>query len=57
MRLGGSPFDLPPMDGVDQWASLRNRSPSRRNEILVNIDEVSKTASVIRGQYKLVVGK
>lgn len=54
---GGRPYDLPPdLDGVDQWTSLANDLPSRRSEILINIDERIKTAAIRQNNWKLVVG-
>lgn len=44
------------MDGVDQWSSLVNDEKSPRRQLLVNIDEREKTAALIVGDWKLVVG-
>lgn len=55
---GGRPYDLPPtLDGVDQWTSLANDLPSRRSEVLINIDERSRTAALRQNNWKLVIGK
>ncbi|KAJ1529683.1 hypothetical protein ONE63_006438 [Megalurothrips usitatus] len=54
---GGRPYDLPPdLDGVDQWTSLANDLPSRRSEILINIDERARNAAVRQNNWKLVIG-
>jgi arylsulfatase A-like enzyme len=44
------------LDGVDQWSSLVNDEKSPRHQLLVNIDEREKTAALIIGDWKLVVG-
>jgi arylsulfatase A-like enzyme len=44
------------LDGVDQWSSLVNDEKSPRSQLLVNIDEREKTAALIIGDWKLVLG-
>jgi arylsulfatase A-like enzyme len=44
------------LDGVDQWRSLVNDEMSPRRQLLVNIDEREKTAALIIGDWKLIVG-
>ncbi|PNF27139.1 hypothetical protein B7P43_G08558 [Cryptotermes secundus] len=44
------------LDGVDQWSSLVYDEKSPRRQVLVNIDEREKTAALIIGDWKLVVG-
>lgn len=59
---GGNPLDLfeiggaLPLDGVSQWSSLVTGSPSPRQSLLVNIDEVLKLEAAINGRHKLVKG-
>jgi arylsulfatase A-like enzyme len=44
------------LDGVDQWRSLVNDEKSPRRQLLVNIDEREKTAALIIGDWKILVG-
>lgn len=58
---GGNVNDLPNIDGVNQWPTISEGSPSERNEILLNIDEVLQTAAIRinskKHHWKLVVGR
>ncbi|XP_068081821.1 arylsulfatase B [Anabrus simplex] len=44
------------LDGVDQWESLVYNLVSRREEVLVNIDEKARNAAIRLHNWKLVVG-
>lgn len=58
---GGNANTLSNLDGVNQWDSIVNDTPSERNEVLLNINEVLQTASIRMNSrkynWKLVVGK
>lgn len=58
---GGSPENLPRLDGINQWSTLAVNVPSPRNEVLLNIDEVLKVAALRMDTpkyfWKLVLGK
>ena len=57
---GGNVQDLGPIDGVDQWNSLRTFSASSRKEMLYNTGKVpgSGTGSALRlGDMKLILGE
>ncbi|KDR13867.1 arylsulfatase B-like [Zootermopsis nevadensis] len=43
-------------DGVDQWNSISYNEASPRKQVLLNIDEVMKTAAIRDGDWKLVIG-
>lgn len=54
---GGNVSDLPEnLDGKDQWDSISNNKKSARNDLLLNIDEVKKTAAFRAGRWKLSFG-
>ncbi|XP_049270278.1 arylsulfatase I [Rhipicephalus sanguineus] len=53
---GGDVKRLGPLDGVDMWHSLVVGKPSPRTEILLNIDENTRTAALRHRDFKLVVG-
>ncbi|KAK6619653.1 hypothetical protein RUM43_012410 [Polyplax serrata] len=57
---GGNANTLSNLDGVNQWDSIVNDTPSERNEVLLNINEVLQTASIRMNSrkynWKLVVG-
>lgn len=56
--LGGNPGFLPrDLDGLDQWTSLTLNLPSQRSFVLLNIDEKQRYAAIIKGSWKLIVGK
>jgi arylsulfatase A-like enzyme len=44
------------LDGVDQWDALVHDRPSRREKVLLSIDEVRNVSGVRRGHWKLVSG-
>ncbi|XP_017769891.1 PREDICTED: arylsulfatase B-like [Nicrophorus vespilloides] len=46
----------PDLDGVDQWSSLQYDLPSPRNDILINIDEITRNAALRFYNWKLIVG-
>ncbi|XP_048514447.1 arylsulfatase B-like isoform X2 [Athalia rosae] len=54
---GGNVTDLGEIDGVNQWPALRDGSASRRNSLLLNIDEATKVAGGIFGKFKLLKGR
>lgn len=54
---GGNSSALPLLDGVDQWAALSQEHPSRRLEVLHNIDDIDKYAALRRGDWKYVTGE
>jgi arylsulfatase A-like enzyme len=45
------------LDGVDQWNSISNNETSPRKQVLLNIDEVMKTAAIRDGDWKLIIGE
>jgi arylsulfatase A-like enzyme len=55
---GGSPEDLSSanLDGVDQWTALVQDEPSRRHQVLLQLDEARGLVGVRRGNWKLVSG-
>ncbi|KAK9872814.1 hypothetical protein WA026_019598 [Henosepilachna vigintioctopunctata] len=55
---GGNITSLKKTDGVDQWLSISQNKPSKRKNILINIDEVKLYSGVIGygGRYKLLNG-
>lgn len=55
---GGDPNDLKQsdLDGIDQWPMIAYARHSKRNSILVNIDEKTNSEAVIVNNYKLVKG-
>jgi len=44
-----------PLDGVDMWMALKGDLPSKRSEVLLNIDPVGWDSAVKIGDYKLHV--
>lgn len=46
----------PDLDGVDQWSSLQYDLPSPRDDILINIDEITRNAALRFNNWKLIVG-
>ena len=59
---GGNVQDLGPIDGIDQWNSLRTFGASSRKEMLYNSNSTghifgSATGSALRlGDMKLIIG-
>ena len=45
---------LKPLDGVDMWAALVGDLPSKRKEVLLNIDPVGWESAVRVGDYKVL---
>lgn len=54
---GGNIDDLGPIDGIDQSDSIINNSPSARDTILLNIDELKNTSGAMKGPFKYLAGK
>lgn len=56
---GGNIADLGKIDGINQWQTLSENTPTNRDEILLNINEVQKTSAIlaIGGRYKYLKGK
>ena len=60
---GGNVQDLGPIDGIDQWNSLRTFGASSRKEMLYNSNSTghifgSATGSALRlGDMKLIIGE
>lgn len=52
---GGNVDDLGPIDGVSQWETLSSGAPSKRQELLLGFNVLSKTGAYRSGRYKLVV--
>ena len=57
--IGGNLTDLGIIDGIDQWKVLTENLTSSRTEILINIDEVKNTSTIIgnNGRHKLIQGE
>ncbi|KAJ9596974.1 hypothetical protein L9F63_012004, partial [Diploptera punctata] len=54
---GGNVSDLPAnLDGKDQWDSIINNKKSVRTDLLLNINEVERTAAFRAGPWKLILG-
>jgi arylsulfatase A-like enzyme len=55
---GGNLEDLrsEPLDGVDQWSALVHDSPSRRDKVLLLLDEQRNVAGLRSGHWKYVSG-
>lgn len=45
---------LKDLDGVDQWNTIKRGTRSKRNSLLVNIDNKIDEESAIIGKYKLI---
>lgn len=50
----GDVRNLENLDGVDQWEAIKNGKSSKRDRLLVNIEEDVNEAAAIIGRYKLV---
>lgn len=55
-NLGGDASTLGAIDGVSQWDSLINDLPSKRTQLLHNIDDIFGYFGLRKGNYKLVQG-
>ncbi|KAL3272012.1 hypothetical protein HHI36_022478 [Cryptolaemus montrouzieri] len=55
---GGDLSSLKGMDGFDQWQSISENKPSKRDEILANINEITGYSGIIgyKGRYKIING-
>jgi hypothetical protein len=47
---------LGPIDGISQWNSFINDLPSKRTQLLHNIDDIFGYFGLRKGNYKLVQG-
>lgn len=56
LNLGGDPSVLGPIDGISQWNSFINDLPSKRTQLLHNIDDIFGYFGLRKGNYKLVQG-
>lgn len=56
LSAAGGNFNLDSIDGIDQFQSLSKNSPTKRVEILHNIDDVWGSSSILMQNYKLVKG-
>lgn len=55
---GGDVSRLPlNIDGVDQWSSITLNTPSRRDTVLINIDENARNAAIRKDSWKLIIGR
>lgn len=45
------------LDGADQWSSISTNQTSPHKQVIIDIDEVTKTAAIRDGQWKLVIGE
>jgi arylsulfatase A-like enzyme len=56
---GGNASELASkLDGIDQWSSISNNQTSTRKQgVVLNIDEVLKNAAIRDGDWKLVIGE
>ncbi|XP_050310955.1 arylsulfatase B-like [Anthonomus grandis grandis] len=54
---GGNPLERQ-IDGINQWHSISDNTPSLRTEILLNIDDINKFSGIIgnNGRYKYLRG-
>lgn len=59
LYLGGNPEDLGTIDGINQWEVISQNQTTKRNEILLNIEDEEKFSGILGygGQYKLLNGK
>lgn len=53
---GGDANSLQDIDGINLWKELSNNEPSKRFEILHNIDNVWGSSALMVNKWKLVVG-
>ena len=54
-NLAGASTDHLPLDGVDQWETLSEGQPSKRYEILLNVDlHVWKNKALRYGEWKII---
>ncbi|GBP48055.1 Arylsulfatase I [Eumeta japonica] len=44
------------IDGKNQWEAIKNNKESRRNDVVINIDNMENQAAYRLGDYKIVVG-
>jgi arylsulfatase A-like enzyme len=45
------------VDGVDQWNSISTNQTSPRTQMILDIDEVAKTAAIREGEWKMIIGE
>lgn len=56
VKLAGG-GDLDDLDGVDQWPMISGAEKSKRDSLLVNIDEFFGLEAAVKGRFKLVKGQ
>ena len=56
-ELAGGNSSLLQVDGYSVWNSLSNNKPSPREDVLLNIDPVSKASALRVGKYKVIRGE
>lgn len=54
---GGNISELGSIDGINQQDSIVNGSPSSRDSILLNINELRLSSGAIKGRFKYLTGK
>ncbi|KAI4454939.1 arylsulfatase [Holotrichia oblita] len=55
---GGDPDNLGEIDGINQWETILKEEPTKREELLINIDEVENHVGMLsyQGRYKYING-
>lgn len=53
---GGNARDLGSIDGIDNWHQLSDDLPSKRSEIVLNVDPIENSSAIRHGDYKLFLG-
>ncbi|XP_046395184.1 arylsulfatase I-like isoform X2 [Ischnura elegans] len=54
--VNGSNTLAPDLDGLDMWKALSEDSPSKRKDVLLNIDDQENESAVRVGDWKLMIG-
>lgn len=55
-KLGGKTSELGSIDGISQWNSLIEGTPSNRTQLLHNIDDFFGYAGIRKENFKLIKG-
>lgn len=53
---GGNISEIADIDGIDQWSTISKAEKTKRESLLINIDEVLGPQAAIIENYKLVRG-